>query len=168
MPMCPGPRARDQGRYTRPPGWDPNTWTDKGSPGHTVTKRPKIHRPLARSVSGDKAVVFQRARIGLELALIQKFDGSQNPISSRAGIDPNRPFKLSGANVRYLIAKRSFDSRSGRQLMARSGHWRTPGQYEVVNFWQREGVFCPMNEVAHHFPVRGRREGRYELCVVAV
>ncbi len=49
--MCPGPRARDQGRYTWLHGWDPNTWTDKGSPGHTGTKRPKIHRPQAMSAS---------------------------------------------------------------------------------------------------------------------
>jgi hypothetical protein len=56
-------------------------------------------------------VVFGKARIGLELALIQKFDGSQNPISSRAGIDPNQPFKPEAANVRYGIAKQSFNCR---------------------------------------------------------
>ena len=56
--------------------------------------------------------MFGKARIGLELALIQKFDGSQNPISSRAGIDhPNRPFAIDGANVCYPIAKQSFKYR---------------------------------------------------------
>ena len=33
--------------------------------------------------SGDKAVVFQRARIGLESALIQKFDGVKIPSAQR-------------------------------------------------------------------------------------
>jgi hypothetical protein len=56
-------------------------------------------------------VVFGKARISLELALIQKFDGSQNPISSRAGIDPNRPFNLAEANVGY-------GSQSGRPVAA--------------------------------------------------
>ncbi len=46
--------TRDQGRSTRLHGWDPNTWTDKGSPGHTVTKRPKIHRPQAMSASSGR------------------------------------------------------------------------------------------------------------------
>ena len=71
-------------------------------------KRPKIHRP--RAMSASRGCVW-KARIGLELALIQKFDGSQNPISSRAGIDPKWPFTIDGANVRYSIAKRSFECR---------------------------------------------------------
>ena len=36
-----------------------------------------------------------------------------------AGIDPNRPFKVAGANVGYRIAKRSFDCPARRMTELR-------------------------------------------------
>jgi len=101
--VCPGHETGEDTSWL--PGWDPNTRTDKGSPGHTVTKRPKIHRPQAMSASRGRV---REGSIRSEISIHPEARRCQNPVSSRAGIDPKRSFKFAGANVRYKITKRSF------------------------------------------------------------